>query len=206
LFVIAARSPEYDDKVHATRAKDRRVQKTRRLLLEALGSLLHEKRFEEIVVQEILDRANVGRSTFYTHFRDKEELLRSAIRDVLHASAAGASSPVRRSERVLQFSRPMFEHNAQHLRGGKGATGFRSRAMVHERLRLELAARIAEELRAGGRRSPSRVPAELLVQHVTSTFVVVLNWWVESGSKLSPAEVDETFRALVLPAVASALD
>lgn len=51
-----------------------------------------------------------------------------------------------------------------------------------------------------------RVPGELLVHHVTSTFVTVLNWWVESGGKLSPSEVDEVFLALVLPSLSAALD
>jgi hypothetical protein len=51
-----------------------------------------------------------------------------------------------------------------------------------------------------------RVPRALLVQHVTSSFLLVLNWWVESRSKLSPAEVDEVFRALVLPTLVASLD
>jgi len=52
--------------------KDRRVQKTRTLLHEALVSLIREKPYDEMVVKEILDRANVGRSTFYTHYRNKD--------------------------------------------------------------------------------------------------------------------------------------
>ena len=54
---------------------DRRVQRTRRLLHKALMSLILEKKYESITVQEILDRADVGRSTFYMHFQDKDELL-----------------------------------------------------------------------------------------------------------------------------------
>lgn len=193
--------------VHDTRAKDRRVQKTRRLLLHALGSLLHEKRYDAIVVQDILDRANVGRSTFYTHFRDKDELLHSAIREVLGATVPEAPPSSRRSERVLRCSRPMFEHISQHLRAAKGGMGPRSRTLVHERLRQAIAERIAEEVGSATRRaSPGRVPPELLVKLVTSSFVVVLDWWVESGGKMSPGEVDEIFRAMVGPAVEAAVD
>jgi AcrR family transcriptional regulator len=193
--------------VRDTRARDRRVQKTRRLLLQALGSLLHEKRYDAIVVQDILDRADVGRSTFYTHFRDKDDLLQSAVRDVLRATVPDASPSGRRSEQVLRFSRPMFEHIAQHLRAAKGGMGTRSRAMVHERLRQALAERVAEEVGSVARRPKSAaVPTELVVKLVTSTFVVVLDWWVERGGKMAVEDVDEVFRALVLPSLAAAID
>ncbi len=59
------------------KAVDRRVQRTRQLLQDALVSLIQEKGYEAVTVQDILDQANVGRSTFYAHFRDKEELLLS---------------------------------------------------------------------------------------------------------------------------------
>jgi AcrR family transcriptional regulator len=55
---------------------DRRQQRTRRQLSHALVELITEKRFDDITVQNVIDRADVGRSTFYTHFRDKEDLLR----------------------------------------------------------------------------------------------------------------------------------
>jgi AcrR family transcriptional regulator len=193
-------------KVHGKQTKDRRVQKTRKLLFDAFGALLLEKRYESIVVREILDRANVGRSTFYAHFRDKETLLVSAIRDIV---AAGSQTPstARHSENVVRFSRPLFEHIGQHLRTGKGRMGLRTRATVHERLRQVLAEQLAKDIAAAWRRPASdRVPIELLVQYVTSTFVTVLNWWVESRSKLSPGEVDDMFLALVLPSLSAALD
>jgi AcrR family transcriptional regulator len=60
-----------------TRKKvDRRTQRTRHQLGRALVGLVEEKRFDDITVQDVIDRADVGRSTFYTHFRDKEDLLR----------------------------------------------------------------------------------------------------------------------------------
>ena len=58
---------------------DRRVQKTRKLLQEALIDLVAEKGYESVTIQEVLDRANVGRSTFYAHFPDKEHLLHSIL-------------------------------------------------------------------------------------------------------------------------------
>src|SRR5688572_14576870 len=71
------------------RKKDRRIQKTETLLRGALGALIREKPYEEIVVKEILNRANVGRSTFYTHFADKDGLLLSCIHDMLRPAQPG---------------------------------------------------------------------------------------------------------------------
>ena len=76
---------------------DRRVQRTRGLLRGALASLIHEKAYDAIAVKEILARANVGRSTFYAHFRDKDELLDSGINEMLRASpAVSAERPASR--------------------------------------------------------------------------------------------------------------
>src|SRR6266545_1260869 len=58
---------------------DRRVQKTRKLLQDALIELVVEKSYESVSIREILDRANVGRSTFYAHFQDKDQLLHSIL-------------------------------------------------------------------------------------------------------------------------------
>lgn len=194
-------------KVHAPLATDRRVRKTRLSLLQALGTLLHEKRYDAIVVRDILDRANVGRSTFYAHFRDKDDLLLGAIRDILRTTMAAAPPGARRSERVVRFSRPMLEHIEVHFRSGARAMPLRSHAIVHERLRQVLAECVAEEVRRGGRRAAtSPVPTDLLVQHVTSTFILVLEWWLQRAGQRSPDEADAMFRSLVLPALVEALD
>ena len=73
----------------STKHPDRRVRRTRELLHGALSSLIHEKPYEGIVVKEILARANVGRSTFYAHFRDKQGLLETGVRDVLERRTTG---------------------------------------------------------------------------------------------------------------------
>jgi AcrR family transcriptional regulator len=64
------------------RKKDRRVQRTNQLLRAALVSLIQEKGYENITVQNIIDRANVGRATFYAHFENKEDLLVSGFEDL----------------------------------------------------------------------------------------------------------------------------
>src|SRR5881392_4040203 len=93
---------------------DRRVQKTRTLLHKALMSSILEKKYESVTVQEILDRANVGRSTFYMHYRDKDQLLLSGlenVRSLLQSTQAAATAPAGKSyEKIIGFSLAMFEH------------------------------------------------------------------------------------------------
>jgi AcrR family transcriptional regulator len=116
--------------------KDRRIQKTKSLLHEALGSLIREKPYDAIVVQEILDRANVGRATFYMHFRDKDDLLVSGIHDMIRPVHTTKSSPsVKRYERLITFSLPIFEHIQRHRHIGSAKMGVRGRAVIHEHLR-----------------------------------------------------------------------
>jgi AcrR family transcriptional regulator len=58
---------------------DRRIQKTKKYLAEALAQLIAEKGYEEVTIQDIIDKANVGRSTFYAHYESKEQLLLNNI-------------------------------------------------------------------------------------------------------------------------------
>lgn len=200
--------------------RDRRVRRTRGRLRAALGSLLHERPYEDIAVKQILARADVGRSTFYAHFADKDALLASAVRDLLHAPprVGDRDAPSGRAggaDEVLRFSRPVFAHIERHRRAGGAMADPRARAGVHAHLERVLADRVAADVRRAARpRGQSQpgeypalpVPPDLLARHVVSTFLLVLDWWAARAEPCSAAEADAQFRALVLPAVRAALD
>jgi AcrR family transcriptional regulator len=183
---------------------DRRVRKTRTQLHGALAALVHEKPYGDIVVKEILARADVGRSTFYAHYRDKDELLDRGIRDLLCVDAprpSGSSSSA--SDRLLEFSLPFLEHVEQYRVHGELPFDATRAAPVHEHLQRVLESVLGEQLRAEDqRRSPGTpaVPTSLLVRHVAATFVLTLGWWLEHPT-LSAREVDSYFRRLVGPVV-----
>jgi AcrR family transcriptional regulator len=185
------------------RTKDRRVERTRGLLRGALASLIHERPYDRIVVKDILARANVGRSTFYAHFRDKDELLQSGIEEILRASApATTAAPAGPDDRILWFSRPIFEHIERHLDAADSGVKPQGQAIVHEHLERVLVELITSGLKQADRRHLTRergIPLDLLADYLASTFVLVLNWWVESRNRLPAPEVNDLFRALVLP-------
>jgi AcrR family transcriptional regulator len=207
LFVIFRVASGENVTLQAKHSKDRRIQKTQKLLREALVSLIHEKDYDSVVVKEILDRANVGRSTFYTHFRDKDELLVSGIHDMLRAvQSTGLPPSAKRHERIIWFSLPIFEYHDQHRRAGKARIGTRGRAILHEYLQKVLAERIADDVRKdlqGRPKTAGQIPPDLFVQYVASTFIQVLNWWMESRNPLPAKEVNNVFRALILPTLAA---
>jgi len=179
------------------------VHKTRALLHAALFELLREKDYQRINVGEILERANVGRSTFYTHYRNKDELLASAIEEMLdsvRAPAHAVSSDL--LERVVGFSLRVFEHIQRHRSAAGARMGNRGRAVLHEHVRRVLARWIAEELSreaTGGPVMPAHIPQALLAEYAASTFVLVLDWWIDGKCTQSPARADALFRSLILP-------
>lgn len=186
--------------------EDRRIQKTLGLLREALVSLIAEKPYDSIVVKEILDRANVGRSTFYTHFRDKDDLLVSGIHDMLGEVPSPIPAGGRSLDRILWFSLPIFEHHYRHAHAWGDRIGARGRTVLHEHLRRVLTGIIAKVMKKdyrSGRQSPRQLPAELVSAYVASTFVLVLNWWLDTGMRLAPKEINDVFRRLTSPTLAT---
>ena len=174
------------------------------MLHGALASLIHEKPYDDIVVKEILARADVGRSTFYAHFRDKDELLAEGIRDLLRESGSAAPPATRKAEWVLRFSGPMFEHIGRYAPETGPGLAARHEDSLHEHLEHAIAASVAESLqRVVGIAGP--VCTELLAEHVAATFVRVLEWWIAGGLRQSASDTDAAFRALVLPALCAAL-
>jgi AcrR family transcriptional regulator len=182
---------------------DRRVRKTRTQLHGALAALVHEKPYDEIVVKEILALADVGRSTFYAHYRDKDELLEHGIRDMLCFDASRSSANGASADQLVAFSLPFLEHVERgRIRGQLPFDAIRA-APVHQHLRRVLESVLGEQLRAEHRRRSSTIPAvptSLLIRHVAASFVLTLDWWLEHPA-LSAREVDEIFRELVGPAM-----
>jgi AcrR family transcriptional regulator len=192
------------------KATDRRVQRTRRHLHEALLSRILEKKYESITVQEILDRADVGRSTFYTHFRDKDELLVCGFEDFkasLESTKEASAVPARPSyERIIASSSAMFEHAARYRDVHRALHGSKAEAVVGRNLHSVFVAVIGRRVELEMRRRKPRdrhISSELLTLFLVSTQIAMLNWWIETRSPMPVEAIDAAYRRLVLPVLAS---
>jgi len=186
--------------------KDARVRRTQRRLRDAIVSLIHEKSYPAIVVNEILERAEVGRSAFYAHFPNKDALLASGIEQMLHATPPRAlPSSVGRFGNALRFSFPVFEYIGQCRHAAEAKMGIKGRHIVHQHLQRVLVEHIRDDVGRGFANAQSSMPADLAAEYIVVTFILVLNWWVESKSRLSAREVDDVFLALVVPALTSSV-
>jgi AcrR family transcriptional regulator len=198
---------------------DRRSQRTRRLLANALVELMREKRFDAITVQDILDRADVGRSTFYGHFSNKEALLYDSLGELLHSlerhiaqegdalnTAQAPADPAPHTGATLLPSLGLFRHvrENQLLYGALFAS--RSLDLLTRNVQQQLALRIEHNLAAllPADRRPA-VPLPVLADFVAGAFYTLLRWWMESNEGHSPEEIDAMFRRMVLPGVMAAL-
>lgn len=178
----------------AHRKTDRRILQTRDKLGDALIALMHEKDFDAITVQDVLDRAGVGRATFYVHYRDKDDLFLSDVEDFLEivstALQRGGASPKRLLpvQEFFAHIRDVREFHAALVKSGKAndvwmlARGFFARS-IEERLQA-----------AGVEIEPARRSAQAYT--LAGSFFSLLDWWIDKGMKAEPEEMDDLFHRM----------
>lgn len=184
---------------------DRRVNRTRRVLKEALTDLILEKGYERVTVRDILDRADVGRSTFYAHFVDKDDLLMNILAD-LEVPAPDTSSWTQ-DDPAFGWTLELFRHFGSGKRLFKAVAGSQGSALARGETirRLEVLAEAElSRLRAARTLDPFRL--QMMTRFLVGTFMGFMEWWMREENDGVPAEVvDHAFRSLVLPGVSNVL-
>jgi len=176
---------------------DPRERRTRDRLGDALVALILEKPFEAITVRDVLARARVSRSTFYAHFRDKQDLFVSDIDEFLEMMASLLTRRGERSRRVAPV-RELFEHVGEWKRfhaalvGSAKLQDFLELAQGHFARAIE--ARLPET--PGGRGiPPEHRPAA--AHALAGALLSLMTWWLDRGMVESPAEMDDVFHRMV---------
>jgi AcrR family transcriptional regulator len=187
---------------------DRRVRRTRRLLREALLALILEKGYDRVTVQDVLDRADVGRATFYEHFRDKDDLLVSGgaeLRELVRRHLAEAAAVGQSGERP-EFAQLVFEHAAAHRQLYGALVGRRAGTVVQRYAREQVAALLREHLEqvAAARGVTLAVPVDVAAQYIASALLGVLSWWLDGEMPHSAEEMGRACLRLTKPAFTAA--
>ena len=178
------------------RKEDQRVRRSRERLGDALVALLLERPFDEIKVQDVLDRAGVSRATFYTHYRDKNDLFLSDADEFFEAMATCLSRKREESDRVAPV-RELFAHVGE-MRAFYDALVRAGRQ--HDVMQLGQAhfARGIQERMAQLRRAPADpLEARMAAYALAGALFAVLTWWIHHGCSVAPAKMDEMFHRLV---------
>ena len=190
------------------------MRRTRRLLSGALLELVLEKGYDRVTVQDVLDRADVGRATFYAHFRDKDDLFASGFEQLWESLRRHLASVARRSQARpdppaggFGLAAALFDHAARHRQLYRALVGGRGGPPMAEHAREQLAALLREHLAEGvpdGVTPP--VPLEVTVRYLVSAFLGVLTWWLEADPPPhTPAQVGRLFEQLAVPTVRAGL-
>lgn len=183
---------------------DRRILRTQQSLRNALIELILEKHYDKISVQNIIDRADIGRSTFYLHFRDKEDLFRGDWQRLLEYFVGQITPENLQAGRIFPIQE-LFEHlkDFHHL----------YRALVKSRKidqlfgygQKYLAGRIEIRLRNDfSIETPTTIP--ILANYLASEVFSQLKWWLDNDMPHPPDQMDKIFHRLLLPGVNSVIN
>jgi len=185
--------------------QDRRTRRTRQLLRRAFLSLLKEKRYEEISVQDIIERADVARSTFYLHYVDKDDLLTGGQgifaenlgqQMTAHSDGHGAAG---------LSARMWFYHVQAQAEILKIIARDPALQLAMKTLRGIIHRSVEEGIQSHDSIENSSVPFPVIVEYLTDTMMTLIQWWFQNGMKYTPEQMDDMFQQLVVPGVSSVL-
>ena len=184
--------------------KDRRTRKTRQLLRDTLLTLLKEKRYEEISVQDIIARADVARSTFYVHYVDKDDLLTGS--HGIFAENLGEQMLAHAGESGSAFSsRTWFYHIQAQGDILKVIAKDSAMELAMKTLHGIIHDSVQKGMQAHAPIKNASVPLPLIVDYLTDTLMTLIKWWFKDGMRYTPEQMDEMFQQLVMPGVLAVL-
>lgn len=184
---------------------DRRQQKTRTAIFSAFSTLLAEKSYSKITVQEIIDTANVGRTTFYAHFETKDDLLKELCQELFGHIISSAMDRTHTHGLYSNANAPesVFCHLLQHLQKNNsnilGLLSCESSDVFLRYFKDSLNELIQIQFVNQNRKNHTNIPQDFLINHISGSFVEMVLWWLKGGMKQSPEELDHYFKTVIEP-------
>ena len=184
---------------------DRRQQKSRNAILNAFEELLTQYNYNKITVQEIIDKADVGRTTFYAHFETKDALLEELCTNMFHHVFSDHLEVESTHDFSLSEgdSRKIVTHILYHLKDN-GATISKLLTGESSDIFLQyfvsyLNKLVVDCLLVGVKRKNPLVPEGFLMNHVSGSFIIMVQWWIKNGMRETPEDLANYFFAVIDP-------
>ncbi|MFT3894333.1 MAG: TetR/AcrR family transcriptional regulator [Anaerolineales bacterium] len=177
---------------------DRQSQRTRQALGDALLELMMEKGYRAVSIKDIIDRANVGRSTFYAHYADKDELFENQLNRMVEMLIQ--HTPPSIMERNPFFpSLGLFQHVQQQWKLYKLLSWEAGNTLHINHLQKSISDQIEQRIKADEKNY--ELPIPVLANFLAGSLLSLLKWWLDNKMEYSPEQMDEMFRKLALPGI-----
>ena len=184
---------------------DRRQRKTRQAIFSAFIFLLSQKSYNQISVQDIIDKADIGRTTFYAHFETKDYLLKDLCEELFgHILDSAMKLPDGQYHYFCHDDTDsVFLHLLRHLQKNDlnilGLLSSQNNEIFLRYFKENLKRLIINQYAQKGMFENSNLPEDYLVNHISSSFTQAIEWWISNGMKDSPETITEYFLCTVEP-------
>ena len=178
---------------------DRQSQRTRQALGDALLQLMHEKGYRAVSIKDIIDRANVGRSTFYAHYADKDDLFESQLNQMLEMLIQETPHDVSEANPFFP-SLGLFKHVQEQWELYKILSWEFGSNLHINHLQKSISDRIEQHLLS--ERQRYKLPLPVIANFLAGSLLSLMKWWLDNKMIYSPEQMDEMFRQLSLPGIA----
>lgn len=185
---------------------DRRVQRTRKSLQDALRQLFHEKGYDAITVQDILDRANVGRATFYAHYQNKEDLFLAHHQEFNAELGLARWTP----EQLLAPDPPdtlvaFLDLLNQNRSSFHMISNSRDAHRIWRGLKTFIAANLVDSFRSAFGDIAPQIPLDALTEYIASAQLGLIGWWMEQRTPYTAKQIAAMLHRLQRAAIQDAL-
>ena len=187
---------------------DRRAQRTRDLLQKALIELIAERGYDGITIRDIVDRAEVGRTTFYLHYNNKDELFMSCHEAILSKFHIGPVHPLSREELLSPEIPPEMTSAYQHLEEERAFLypifQGKDSSLILRQIRDRSAREIEANLRSAFAEIESTIPLDMLANYLAGAQIALMQWWLEKRRPQRPLHLTQTLHRMQRAAIRDA--
>ena len=182
---------------------DRRQKKTREAIFNAFCDLLSKKHYDKITVAEIIEAADIGRATFYAHFETKDFLLKALCEELFCHIFDAESGEVSVHKHIFECEAPphlllhLLEHLERNDRNILRLLTCENNELFLKYFKENLKNLIEKNAPVFASDKSRNLPQDFWLNHIASSFVECVRWWIESGFEKSPKEILTYFEVLI---------